>query len=73
MKLITKDDVAKMFQVRNRTIEKWVKDGKFPRPLKIGRYVWWDENELMAWVKNELIRGMQAKTDHPISKKGEER
>lgn len=73
MKLITKDDVAKMFQVRNRTIEKWVKDGKFPRPLKIGRYVWWDENELMVWVKNELIRGMQTKTDHPISKKGEER
>ena len=73
MKLITKDDVAKLFQVRNRTIEKWVKDGKFPRPLKIGRYVWWDESELLAWVKGELIRGMQKETALPVSKEGEER
>lgn len=73
MKLITKDEVAKLFNVRNRTIETWVRNGKFPRPLKIGRHIWWDEEVLMAWVKNELIRGLQSNVHQRSLKKGEER
>lgn len=58
MKLITKEQVAVLFEVRPRTIEKWVQDGKFPKPLKIGKRVWWCEDELMTWLKQKLLAGL---------------
>lgn len=72
MNLITKDEVAKLFRVRNRTVEKWVKEGRIPPPLKIGRYVWWDEDELMAWLKSELKAKMNTGATFFTSRKGED-
>lgn len=35
--LLTLDDAAKRLSVSRRTIEREIQEGRFPRPLKIGR------------------------------------
>jgi len=34
------------YGVSDRTIDNWTRDGKLPKPIKIGRLNFWDEDEL---------------------------
>lgn len=44
---LTKVEVAKRYRVKTRTIELWVAEGKFPKPLKPGyKTALWPQAEL---------------------------
>lgn len=35
--LLTYDDLVQRLRVRRRTIEAWIRQGRFPRPRRVGR------------------------------------
>jgi prophage regulatory protein len=55
MALLTVKDIIAMLKVSKSTIYKWIKDGKFPKPLKFGRNSRWTEEMI-----KEFIDGLKA-------------
>ena len=51
-KLLSRKEVCKFVGVSQQTIWRWVKDGRFPKPLKTVRRVVWKEADLQAWIDN---------------------
>jgi predicted DNA-binding transcriptional regulator AlpA len=47
-KLINKRQIAQLFGVTQDTIERWLKDGKLPKPKKLFWSRRWDSDELVA-------------------------
>jgi len=41
---------------KKTTIYKWMKEGKFPRPTKIGRGVRWSSSDIEEWIVHKLKR-----------------
>lgn len=35
---------------KKTTIYKWIHEGAFPKPVKIGRHVRWASNEIEEWI-----------------------
>lgn len=52
--LLTKEDVAAIFRVSQRTIEKWTVAGKLPSPHHMGRFPFWERESFLAWVQREF-------------------
>ena len=49
--VLSDDDVAEHFDVSTRTIWRWVADGDFPAPLRIGRRMrYWDSVQIDEWI-----------------------
>ncbi len=49
--VLSVDDVAEHFDVSGRTIWRWVADGEFPQPLRIGRRLrYWDAGQIDNWI-----------------------
>ena len=47
--------VAKKIGIGKSTVWLWVKEGKFPKPIKLSpRVTVWDENYINEWQKNKL-------------------
>lgn len=45
-------DVMEVTRLSRSTIKTWVKDGRFPAPVKIGtRLVRWPESVVAEWMK----------------------
>lgn len=52
-KLVTMDDISEAFGGRHRSsIYRDVEAGRIPRPIKIGRRVYWNAEEINAAVEN---------------------
>lgn len=51
----TKQEVAKKFGVTTRTVDRWVRQGQIPAPLKIGRQRLWHQPTV-----NKLLSEAQA-------------
>jgi len=50
-KLLRKKEVAKMFAVHHSTIMRWVVQGTFPKPKKLGRRVTvWEVDKLEKFI-----------------------
>ena len=53
--------LSDILPVNESTIWRWVKDGKFPKPMKLADKVTvWDAQEVDAWVRSQ--RGEQPAT-----------
>lgn len=55
---ITGDDKARppvvgLVPVGRTTLLDWVKQGKFPRPVKIGGCVMWRYRDVMQWIEQD--------------------
>ena len=51
-KLIRLNELSKQFSIPKSTIWYWIKQGKFPKPIKLGeRCNAWRESELNAWLE----------------------
>lgn len=48
--LIDKREAADLFGVSEGTVFGWMKSGRMPAPIRIGRAVRWGYEELRAWV-----------------------
>ena len=55
MKLLRVKEVANKTSVGKSTIWSWVKDGKFPEPIKISdRISVWKESDVDAWIESKI-------------------
>ncbi len=53
MKVLRIKSVITMTGIPRSTIYSYMKDGKFPKPIKLGeRSVGWLEDDLLAWINN---------------------
>jgi predicted DNA-binding transcriptional regulator AlpA len=52
-KLINKLEVAQLFGVRESTIDRWLLDGKLPKPRRRFGVRRWDYNELLSLLKRQ--------------------
>lgn len=48
--LMTVEDIAAMAQISSNTIQRWVREGKFPKPRKIGRASRWPRDEVERFL-----------------------
>ena len=45
------DEVARLVAVHPRTVQRWVRDGEFPRPIKLpGGQVRWQREAVDRWL-----------------------
>lgn len=52
-KLLDVTEITNMFKVTRATLDKWEKQGNFPRRIKIGkRVVAWKESDIENFIKN---------------------
>lgn len=52
-KLLTKYEAARKASINPRTLENWVKAGRFPKPVRIGtRTVRWRPEDVDIWLKS---------------------
>lgn len=54
--LIRSAKVLEMLSVSQVTLWKYVRDGKFPAPIKIGATRYWDESEVNEWFERAKSR-----------------
>jgi len=47
--MLGKADLCTRLNVSERTIENLVKQGNFPPPVRIGKYVYWSETAIVKW------------------------
>lgn len=47
--LYNKDTVCKRLSISPRTLENMVKQGDFPPPVRVGKYVYWSELAVSKW------------------------
>lgn len=52
--LMAKIEVAKLFRVSVQTLGVWVRDGRFPSPLRIGRKLYWTSGQIRELVDRQL-------------------
>lgn len=48
--LLTASEAAAMFKASERTWRTWDTMGRIPKPIRIGRKVFWRPEDLKAWV-----------------------
>jgi len=55
-KCLNIDDIAESLKVKKSTVMQWVKDGKFPPPIKLdGRILLWSLFVIEDWVGQQQI------------------
>jgi predicted DNA-binding transcriptional regulator AlpA len=51
--LLTSSQTANLFGVSLRTWYTWDQIGKIPKPLKIGKKLFWRRDELLEWIDSD--------------------
>ena len=47
----TRHQLEKLFKVSSATIYRWIKEGKFPKPVRLGaNMVRWKASDIEAWM-----------------------
>lgn len=64
----TKREVRTMFQTSDRSLERWVKQGRFPAPILPGR---WDKQQVDQW-RSVKLRHFASLSDTPLENPGRE-
>lgn len=55
-RLVRPDQILEMLGVSRVTLWKYIKEGKFPAPIKIGATRFWDETEVDEWFERATSR-----------------
>lgn len=50
-RMYRRKELANMLGLNLKQLDRWIdqKDGPFPQPHRIGRTLWWFEDELVLW------------------------
>jgi prophage regulatory protein len=68
LRLMKVNEVAVALCVHPMTIWKWVADGKFPKPVKLGpQIVVWQATEIAEWLKAKAAETGEASTEMTIA------
>ena len=51
MQLLNKEQVCERLNISPRSLENWVKQGRFPPPVRIGKLNHWCESALDRWTQ----------------------
>ena len=51
--LLTPEDLMKFFKVSRKTVDNWVRDGALPKPIKMGRRIFWKRSEIEAYIESQ--------------------
>lgn len=51
MDLIDNKEVCKMFKIHRSTLWNWIKAGKFPKPMTMGKKLMWDRETVYKHVR----------------------
>ena len=54
-KMMTMAEIVKFARLTDKWFYQLIKDGKFPKPIKIGRKSFWLESEVLAWLNARII------------------
>lgn len=46
--------ITKLFQMTDKWIYKLIKDGAFPKPIKLGRSSRWLKSEVETWLQDRI-------------------
>lgn len=61
---IRKPDILEMIHVHGNTLDNWVKQGKFPQPIKFGgRVKFWEENTVRRWIQEKFPQACGTATE----------
>ena len=52
-KMLTTAEVAEWLSVAPISVMRWSKEGRFPKPIRIGRAVRFVKSDVEAWLENE--------------------
>lgn len=47
--MVNKSQLCEQLGISERTVENMVKDGTFPPPVRVGKYVYWSEIAVRKW------------------------
>ncbi len=50
--LLTKKEAAKVAKIAESTLDKYVKEGKFPKPVYLGSYPRWRKSDILKFIDN---------------------
>lgn len=59
-RVLTKDQVAKLLNVSQRTLSRWHAEGDGPPMLKIGRQARYFEDSVIEWLKARERKGVRS-------------
>jgi prophage regulatory protein len=59
-KLLTEIEIRKIVPLAHSTIWRLVRDGQFPRPIKIGKSARFSEREIQEWIAARLAARPEA-------------
>ncbi len=48
-----KRELLQKLGVSSSTLDRWVKDGRFPAPTKIGRILLWNQETVSKWLQTQ--------------------
>jgi prophage regulatory protein len=58
MNLIRKPQLLELLGVSAATVDRMVRSGAFPAPIRIGRRaIAWRESDIAAWIENRSLAG----------------
>ena len=64
--MLTRKDLARLFQVCVRTIDNWVRDGRLPPPQHFGRSLRWADAAIRPYLEDDMTP-----SQNPTSNEGE--
>lgn len=64
--LLTKAELCTRLKLSPRTIENMVREGRFPPPVQLGKYVYWGEALIAKWQQVLLAEQESWFSSHPI-------
>ncbi len=54
-RLLDIDDVSNLAHVHVWTIRQWINTGKIPAPLRLGRLLRWEPEQIAEWLSKAVV------------------
>lgn len=51
--LLNMNDLLKMLKAKKSTMYNWIKEGIFPKGIKIGRAIRWHKEDVEQWIEQK--------------------
>nr|WP_302824655.1 AlpA family transcriptional regulator [Hafnia alvei] len=58
-KFVSMEFITKLTGLTDKYFYKLIKDGRFPKPIKLGRSSRWLESEVEAWLQQRIAQSRQ--------------